>query len=328
MARFQRGDEVVSIWIERWTDPDEVHSRVWTQRNDAEPVVEAEHVGMVIDRVYRAHQKDYVVAGWRRVVDPGRERVYPALPAHPAFDHTLWKADELDDVTLSVYADWLIEQGHPRGGEIANALAAPHPGVPAELGVLGEYRHPYPVRLRVDHWHRAFLLGAWLDGGYGGDLGEHALWELLRHPAARLLQGLTLKLEPWDDSDLRLATGLLVTSSAPPPLRRLEIRQGKDLRYRLGDLSALSVQYPLLEDLELHLHPDDVLGTFDLPKCRRLRLTGRLLTHAHLAAILSARWPALEELELDLPSLTAPREDLELLETTLAPQLKRYVIRP
>lgn len=322
MARFRNGAQQVDFWTER--DPGG-RGRVFVLRRPGQP---EERTAMQWDsdawRRHRALSLEHYQAGWIRDIDPARE-LEDDEPRDEVLEAAL-RADPGDAAAALVYADWLQQRGHPRGALIAvqharsssdtPELAAEEARLleeePALLWPLDEHvRRSENGRLTSSGleltWERGFLRRARLDGGMERGESEELLWHLLRHPAARFLRELEIGCHHWGDQDNELVCEVLMSPGlAPPPLRRLAIGDFDEARYNgidisrapLGDLSRLSAQFPMLEDVMLKGVGSVELGDLDLPRARVFAIKSSTLHPAPLAAIARAAWPALEELEL------------------------------
>jgi hypothetical protein len=125
-------------------------------------------------------------------------------------------------------------------------------------------------------------------------IDEDVLWELLRHPSARFLSELDLRVSPM--RDLGLVTALLVHGPRPP-LRTLAIVVGHaQVRPPTLELDGLSAAFPQLTTLDVRA--DAVrLGGLELPWLRRL-VVGTTRQQDVEDVLAEARALALERLEL------------------------------
>ena len=128
-------------------------------------------------------------------------------------------------------------------------------------------------------------------------------WRRSMHrPSGRFLRELVIGRHQYGDADNELMVDVVLRGvERPPPLRALFVgdfdRDVDISRAPLGDLSGIGV-HPDLEDLQLRGRGDFFLDALDLPRLRRFALRTSSLPAGRLATILTARWPALEELEL------------------------------
>lgn len=321
MARFERGAEIWDLWRTPGPPDAEWRRGVASQRLGG-PVAEDGGAWFSADRTYARLQSERLREGFVRVEDPLRECVLPAEPIHPALEATL-REDPGDAHAALVYADWLQQQGHPRGALIAvqhARAAAPDDGELAErearlfeahevelLGAFADRRRSSEREGGVDLvWEHGFLRRVRVDGFMDHGESEDLLWEVLRHPSARMLRELEIGCHHPGDQDNTLMADLLVRSGVRPPLRRLRLGDfdeddyhGIDIsRAPIGDLAGLSTVYPHLEDVMLKGRGDVVLGELALLHARRFAIKTSTLYPETVAAIARAPWPALAELEL------------------------------
>jgi hypothetical protein len=275
--------------------------------------------------------RDKLVDGWRPIAwDTPRPAAAP--PRDPAAEARLaGDGAPVDD--FLVYSDWLQSAGNPRGALISvqHQLDAAADGARLALGdeerrlldehreaLLGPLAGAHPSFLHLE-WRLGFIRGARLHRvGYVEELplAEELLWHLLDDERGPFLERLVVGLIAYGDNDNQAITAILMDPpSTPAPLRVLKIGAfgGDDLfdrgeidisRAWLGPLVRLSSLYPRLEVLELTgrlngRRPDDaLLGEIDLPTLRRFVFRNGGLPREHLAEVLAARWPRLEELDL------------------------------
>jgi uncharacterized protein (TIGR02996 family) len=262
-------------------------------------------------RAYCDAQRELLAAGWTRVRDPACEAAFPDDPRDPALEAAIRENPD-DDQPWLVYADLLIERGHPRGPLVALESA------PVNNIVQRAEREAEARRMRnatAEHfglglrgrsglnvrWRRGFIHSAAIHGAFARGAAEDLLFDLLRHPCARFLRELELKCWHHDAQDHRLLVDLLAHAAPAPPLRKLTIEYATEEWTGfppLGDIGALAVTYPALEILRLEGDDTTRFTSLALPRAKRFGFeTTGLTTHA-LRAIAAAPWPALEDLEL------------------------------
>ena len=260
--------------------------------------------------VLREHLRD----GWTRVCDPRCEVPLGAEPINPVLEDAL-RTDPDDAGAALVYADWLQQQGHPRGALIAvqhRLATSPNDAqlLDAEQRIIDDAGDALVSRplfanlaiMRGTHEiapSKNFYAGGRVtfDHGFirearvvlhqrGSD--EDLLWELLRHPSARVLARLNIRVQRPRDIAL-VAT--LLAHGPRPPLRTLAL-QTLDTSLTV-DLAGLDDAFPLLTDLEITI--DRVrFGDLRLPALRRLVVRA---TQHDLGRILGqSPWPVLDEL--------------------------------
>jgi uncharacterized protein (TIGR02996 family) len=213
----------------------------------------------------------------------------------------------------SVYADWLEQQGDPRGELIQVQLARETSSDPeletrerellaahanAWLGGLLDYPLG-PVDPVEVTWRRGFVHGATVKTSYQSDDAAFLYRNLASRPVARFLRDLCLGAacshhgDPPDDVSILEA----LRDCPLPALRSLSIDcLGRELSWtHVGDVSIANASLRELESLEI-VTGRMTLGEIDLPNLRTLRLeTGGLPAHV-LESIAAASWPALETL--------------------------------
>ena len=268
------------------------------------------------DPRYAVELREHLRGGWTRVYDPRCEEPFGAEPVNPVLEDAL-RADPDDAGAALVYADWLQQQGHPRGALIAVqhrlSLNPSDAGLAeAEQRILddaGDALLSKPLLAHLALYRGASEIApsrnlyaggrVTFDHGFirearvvlhqrGAD--EDLLWELLRHPSARVLARLNVRVQR--PRDIALVTALLAHGPRPP-LRTLAL-QTLDTSLTV-DLSGIDEAFPLLSDLEVTI--DRVrFGDLRLPALQRLVVRA---TQHDLGRILAqTAWPALDELVL------------------------------
>lgn len=271
------------------------------------------------ERTYAELVVERLRLGWTPVAsewssDDGDEPRDAALEAKLAEDPS-------DEAASLVYADWLQQQGHPRGALIAVQHARetrPNDPVLAaeEARLFTEHRRELMGGLmdlepKDDagvflEWERGFVRKVRIDGEQDRSQGEASLFRALSNPSTRMLRELEIGKHQWGDQNNTLMSMVLVGCGLHPPLRRLVLADFDDTRIDnidisrapLGDLGGLGVLYPRLEDVVLKGTGDVRLQPLALPNARRFALRTSSLRRETLRSILEANWPALEELEL------------------------------
>ncbi|MDQ3333714.1 MAG: TIGR02996 domain-containing protein [Myxococcota bacterium] len=265
---------------------------------------------------YANEMRRLLRSGWTRVADLRCEVPLGGEPINATLEEAL-RSDPSDIGAALVYADWLQQQGHPRGALIAvQHRLSRNPRdvelIEAERVIVDEAGDALLSKPLLAHFtmmrgkHEMGLSKNLYEGGtvtfdHGfireavvvlkeRGIDEDLFWELLRHPSARVLAKLVVRAERPRDIDLIAA---LITHGPRPPLRSLAFRV--EQRGGVVDLSGLDVAYPLLEELELTIH-NVRFGELDVPRLRRLALHGE---YSDLGRILAAGpWPVLEGLEI------------------------------
>ncbi|MBA3395414.1 MAG: TIGR02996 domain-containing protein [Deltaproteobacteria bacterium] len=212
-----------------------------------------------------------------------------------------------------VYADWLVEQAHPRGELILIQRARAHrPDDPAlakrEATLLRDHASsllPFHVEHAALDWDVGFIRAARLSG----DECEGMLWELLHHPSGRFLRDLAIETTTSEEAFEILCRGERPHPSSesargfaarPPPIRRLVIVD-RGLGHEAIDARDLLPTYRWLEELVIEGSPV-MLDRAALPRLVRLALRLRFIpvhpSSGTLAGLRFADMPQLAELEL------------------------------
>ncbi len=245
--------------------------------------------------------------GWKRIVDRVPKvvaRLRPAVVVEDARNPELEAAilaDPVNPAGYRIYADWLEQQGDPRGELIALMLAVEATPHDDKLGLMTNAYcnriHPYLTR------GVAPSCKVTIERGFIGRIaaveGELAapLRQTLATPSAALVNAIQLD----DDGTGQLHAALAVVATAPRSLRTLVIGG----RAVLDDIAPV---LPILPQLQ-HLRVFNILH-------RELVLSERAWRQ-----LLTAPFPRLQSLHLDLSAATealAPlfaRADLPSLTT-------------
>ncbi|MCX5741678.1 MAG: TIGR02996 domain-containing protein [Proteobacteria bacterium] len=249
--------------------------------------------------------------------DDGDEDAADAAPGgadarNPALEKAIL-AEPYDKTGWMVLADWLQDQGDPRGELIA--LQTANKAKPAAalldkykdyfLGPLAEHtksydgsdkdaftwRYGYIFGVRLSHNHYA-------NEAWKGSLKD-VLTTLLDHPSGRFITEMTLldNNEPADD-DLQDLIDVLA-KRAPKSIRKLVFGEEPDQIswYNIGDLGKLWKAVPNLRTLLIEAGSFS-LGKIDLPELRRAVFKTGGLSADDGKAIATAKWPNLEHLEI------------------------------
>src|SRR5688572_13908970 len=228
--------------------------------------------------------------------------------------------DRSDD-NFAVYADWLQEQGDPRG-ELA-ALQA------KQLGddFLWEHREhffgpfaPYAAKAPQMYDEKAIeprWRYGWLDGAVLGtvndwasdqveavDYVEKLIAMLPACESARFLRELAIS-RPVAEGEFHFGAAITAIAKAMPQLpclRRLELGRFTENECmlswsHLGKLAELWPHANKLEYLKLHAGEMNLSG-IDLPSCTELYIETTNLGAENIKAIAAATWPKLETLHI------------------------------
>jgi uncharacterized protein (TIGR02996 family) len=224
-------------------------------------------------------------------------------------------AERPDDVELvRVFADWLLQQGHPAGELVMVQLERLVHDSEAlqkrEYDLIWNHAEPHmKAVLARDHvteleWRRGLLHGITLHHHGGEEALDETLRRLASDPCGRLVRRLVISAVQFDGAgNLEPAIAALASLSHRfIRLRELVITEGANLGspwiegpIHVGDLTPLYPAYPQLEVLEIG-GKETHLGALSLPALRRLALDD--ITPVHVTEIAAASLDALEELEL------------------------------
>ncbi len=207
---------------------------------------------------------------------------------------------ELGDVRAEVWAQWkqatnagteLTERmlGCVQWARLLEANGADLVGPARRWWPTVEWNGGFLERLRVDLDDREL--------GLGGLVQLPGLAETLAHPACRFLRRLEVRDLAGDEPDYGVALDV-VAGAKLPFLRSLRVEPDEATRsWTSLTTSDLGTLLPHVEVLELGAGAIS-LGLVDLPHVRRFALRTTGLERETFAAIVGARWPSLEQLEL------------------------------
>ncbi|HEX4422037.1 MAG TPA: TIGR02996 domain-containing protein [Kofleriaceae bacterium] len=239
----------------------------------------------------------------------------PVIDAAAAALEAAIVADPNDTEAYAVYADWLQQQGDPRGELITLSLARdaelarePEAGAKRRSTLsLAIARHAErhaaallgPLAALVPDvrdlasgpftWRSGFIHRLALDNPRGRDLGA-IVGDVLRHPSGRFLRELVIRAERIDDAHRVID---VLCERAPATLLELDL----EVRGEPLDVSALWPAVPALRRVNLAARAFD-LGAVHAPAAERARFATARLSVAAVRAIALAPWPALARLEL------------------------------
>ena len=219
---------------------------------------------------------------------------------------------------------------HQRGNQTdIDAHFAAHEA--AFLGPLARFKKTF------DHasqdafvWHLGFIKSARLgyESNYAGDLDEDAdectadlvVAALLQHPSAMLLESLTITMNMLDDGMYFDKVMKAIAQHGAPTLRTLRLGEFQhagpggvqnDYEYEiswssLGDASGVWRVVPRLEDLRIQLGlggsssngDTDAIGTFELPKLKRLEVVTGGMSADCARSFAAAKLPSVESVDL------------------------------
>jgi len=204
------------------------------------------------------------------------------------------------DATASIYCDWLLERGDPRGKLGTSIAPADRDAFAREHGLLNN------DRLLVAAWDRGFVRSVEVDDPTSSADSVDDLFEILYHPSFRVLAVLTITVPDYDEAPGLMR--LLADCPSPPPLTSLAI--GSALCD--DDFVGLSARYPRLERLEFSARRCEPL---DLP---RLIWLGAECSDRSLAA---SRLPAVTSM-----SATDSEVAAQMIERGAVPALRGILV--
>ncbi len=236
--------------------------------------------------------------------DLERQRARATIASEPSLEAEC-RAARTDPAPWAVYADWLMQQGDPRG-EIAASLNGGQPSLAKQVFELHQAKLCGFAEPAIDLQYRhGFAIGATIPNP--GD----ASWKLHQVVAALLASPVGTFLE-------ELRCGLTESGSGAelgwrPTLETIVESHGDQLRVLhldrytyddtmmhwvdMGDWSGLLDHLPALEDLRVR--GDQVAyGSIDLPSLRSFVRQSCTMRNEELAQLARARWPSLDHLEL------------------------------
>jgi uncharacterized protein (TIGR02996 family) len=220
-----------------------------------------------------------------------------------------------DDIELvRVFADWLLQQGHPAGELVIVQLER----LTHDTAALADREHdlfwnhvaPYMKTVLARdgvtqfEWKRGLLHKVTLDHHGGEEALDETLKRLASDPCGRLVRRIEISAVQFDGAG-SLEPALIELASLAPSftlLAELAIREGMNLGnpwiegpIHIGDLTPIYHAYPKLEVLEIG-GKECFFGALDLPALRRLAIDD--MTPVDLASVAAAPLPSLAELEL------------------------------
>lgn len=208
-----------------------------------------------------------------------------------------------DPAGYLVYADWLQQQGDPRGELIVLAHRNGDISDEQKASLLGRFADSKPDTFELE-WHlgliKAASIGWEMFGGEDEDDPSHAqLAAFLALPAARFIQKLVLGPTAHDDELYMDELAGAIESAAPPCLRDLHLGDISD-----WDISSTSSRMPhsaaipQMRSLSIRGGNITLDAQIDLPNLTSFSVETGSLGKASLHAIATARWPNLESLEI------------------------------
>ncbi len=222
-------------------------------------------------------------------------------------------ADPYDRNAWMVLADWLQEQGDPRGELMALQIGNKTKPAGAFLdkhrdyfyGPLAEHQQSYDGSDKPTFtWRNGFIFGVRLSHNHyaneewKGNLAD-VLTTLLDHPSGRFITEMAFQdnNDPTDD-DLQDLIDILA-KRAPKTIRRLEFGDSVDQIswYNVGDLGKLWKAVPNLKTFLIEAG-SFTLGKIDAPELKRAIFKTGGLSADSGKSIATMKAPALEHLEI------------------------------
>lgn len=225
-------------------------------------------------------------------------------------------ADRPHDIeVVRVFADWLLQQGHPLGELAVVQLERMRHDSAAlaqrEAELIANTANPFVEQLLGRANIGTLAVGLGWRGGLLDVIGlqqpgegplADVLARLASDPVLRLVRRIEIEAIEFDgEGDLEPALRTLA-ALALPRLCELVVREGADLGnpwvdgpIRIGDVTPLYAAYPRLAVLELDGKAYE-LGDLALPSLRRFALGD--VRPADIVTVARGKLPALEELEL------------------------------
>ena len=238
-------------------------------------------------------------SAWRAA----RARAAAPQPAqNPELEAQLIKRTD-EETPYLIYADWLQEQGDPRGQLIPLQAPDAPPSVQRRAQQLMDahgrfFMGGFVKKLDAQQWRWGYLQSATM--GLKSPSQRQKVRELLEHPSSLVLQDLKLR---TDNLGKPLSQpGLTSMLCARPTLQRLFIGfpepppYERALQGSLRELSALNALKRLTHLQIRCAHAP--LRAFHPPALQSLQLQLSELPREELAALLARPWPHLRRLEL------------------------------
>lgn len=221
-----------------------------------------------------------------------------------------------DPAPYLVYADWLQQQGEPLGRWIVEHARGGDDFIKTTedelLGPLAPYKDMLPHRVwRNGVLHKLKIANAFeRSTDHGGELPEFAIEDLLEvvldGDIGSFVVDLTVGIATFIDNDYY---GVMTTIGARPRpmLRSLFIgdfrSEETELNWSgLGDASTFYAATPNLRELVLRSGNRITLGAIELPELRSFATLTGGLTKPAIESMVTARWPKLERLSLQIGS--------------------------
>ncbi len=254
----------------------------------------------------------------RASTPPAPERDAPVHARDARLEAAIARTPD-DPAGYLVYADWLEQQGDPRGELVALHHAGKRKQADKLLARHAEHffgevaatpqrlvAHPHAPLGRPTTWRWGYLEAIWLsrkhDDGNAPTVAD-ALAGLLDHPSAAFVRELTIGIVSYDGNtyaEIAKAIG----KRPRPTLRRLVIGdfhpEETELNWsQTGNLAPIWKAVPALDSLVVR-SGRIALGAIALPDLRELSIICGDLERAALMSIVKASWPRVERASIQL----------------------------
>lgn len=230
---------------------------------------------------------------------------------HPQYEAACLEAAPDDVRPWQIYADFLMAQGDVRGEMAALLLAGKSEEANALLSrrredVLGPLAPVSTDELELLEYRHGFLVAARLKrGSYESktDLAE-LTEQFLELPFARFVTHLRFGLASYQsDNDWTATAHAIIGSPLARQIRRLDFNdytyEDSEISWTaFGDFSKLWSAVPALESIHIRSGAGGTLGSIEHARLKTFIRESGGLSRGELMAIGSARWPALEHLEV------------------------------
>ncbi|MFP2927328.1 WGR domain-containing protein [Pyxidicoccus sp. 3LG] len=291
-----------------------------TQTFDSPAAAQKEYDKLVREK----EKKGYELAGEGDEGDDSGDDTGGESASNPELEAAILKDPDNADAFL-VYGDWLQRQGDPRGELIALQHAAMQAsGDEASKlkkqvkdllkkrkgSLLGELAEAQEEEELTVEWHLGFIRSARVarkDYDSSTDVPE-LVKQLLTHPSARFLRGLTIGMVDFEGENYYGGTissiaEALEETGGSKTLQTLfigDFEYPDDTEISWSYVEDVSPLYKLLPNLRsLRLRGGSVkLGDVDLPELREFTVESGGLPLEAVKSIAAAKWPKLERLEV------------------------------
>jgi len=211
-----------------------------------------------------------------------------------------------DAATWAVYADWLMQQGDPRGELAALVVRGAPTGELIRANHLALFgSDDLWSAVEVTAWRHGFPLGVTIKVQMDDQLQlVDATRELLAVPFAQFVEQLRFGLAGFEsNNDWTPVMDVVTSSPRAGDVRSLRFDaygyQDQEISWTaFGDFTGAWAKLPALEELAIRSGIGGTLGKLVLPRLVRFTRISGGLSAAELQAICEAHWPKLASLEL------------------------------